>query len=211
MINIFFEIDRLRTSLEAKNVDTRTINSIAAKARNEIISLIEREGEQSIQEAVEIGVDARSVDFINELRLDMVHQEVTTDSGLLDFSTPPKPMLPFLLNNAKVTKDGSGLYKVIPIGKHDTGRPPISNSIHDAQRRITAERAEQAKARQKQIAPKDSQVFRTATSKQNPGTDWVLPAQKKDFTEAVQEINNRLHARIEGQVRDIIDGYIDMY
>ena len=60
--------------------------------------------------------------------------EITTDSGRTDFSEPPFPMLPRLLKNAKVAKDGS-LYKVIPI-KNKTDNKRISVTTEAAYENI---------------------------------------------------------------------------
>src|SRR5271167_1964277 len=95
---------------------SNTIQAILRKANTEIYQALEEHGEAAMQKAIEAGVDARSTDFINELRLNGQLMQVTTDSGNLDFPEPPRPMLPQLLKNAKPNKDGSGVHKVIPVG-----------------------------------------------------------------------------------------------
>ena len=209
MVNVFFELNRLRTTLHERGVDQRTINNVVAKAKREIDDAVEEQGGAAIELAVEAGVQKRSPEFINELRLDTLNFEVSTDSDRLDFSEPPKPMLPYLLKNAKISEDGSSLYKIIPVGKPGD-RPKVSASIIDTQKRIAAERAEQAKERQRAMAPTGSVSFRVASSKQDPTQQWVRPAQDKDFTDQVKSINEQLTETLNARIRDIIDGYLEM-
>jgi hypothetical protein len=209
MLNTFFELDRLRDYLRSKGVDETSANQIVSKASSEIDTLAQIKGEDAIDEAVSIGAQKESADFINELHLDTLNFEVKTTSGQLDFSEPPRPMLPFLLKNAKPIKDGSGVYKVIPIGKPGN-KPSFAKNIADAQRRISAERIETAKAHAKAIAPAGSQMFRTATSKQNPTEKWVQPAKEKDFTGDVAAINQNLKQSLDDSIRDIINSYMEL-
>ena len=211
MINLFFELDRLHVTLLEKGVDYETVDRIVEKAHQEINERLEEYGEQALASAVGAGVSKRSPEFINELHFDVNMGEVTTDSGRMDFSKPPSPMLPHLLKNAKPMKNGSGVYKVIPIGKQGP-RQKVSVSIVDTQKRICAERAEKASNQELSMAPVGSKVtFRTATSKQNPMEKWVQPAQEKNFTSDLREINTDLEQNLEGIIRDIILSYIDMF
>jgi len=210
VINVFFELDRLRSHLTMKGVDYRTIDSVVANARAEIDSIVKVRGEAAVDQAVQIGAEKESADFINQLRLDTLNFEVKTESGQLNFDEPPRPMLPYLLKNAKPIKDGSGVYKIIPVGKPGV-KPSFAKNIMDEQRRISAERLEAAKGRARAIAPKGSQVFRTATSKQDPTTQWVQSAKEKDFTEDMAAINQDLRNSLDDTIRDIIDSYLDMY
>ncbi len=210
MLNVFFELDRLRSHLVMKGVNESAIDSIVANARAEIDSVVSARGEEALEEAVQIGAEKESADFINQLRLDTLNFEVKTESGQLNFDEPPRPMLPYLLKNAKPIKDGSGVYKVIPVGKPGL-KPSFAKNIFDEQRRISAERVEEAKRRVKAIAPKGSQVFRTATSKQDPTTQWVQSAKEKDFTDDMAAINQNLRNSLDDTIRDIINSYMDMY
>ncbi|CAN5950523.1 unnamed protein product [Sphagnum jensenii] len=90
--------------------------------------------------------------------------EVRTESGNLEFTEPPFPMLDRLLQNAKPIKDGSGVYKVIPVGSTGNDRPKVSTNIYDAAKQINAERIENAKRQYQSIIPGKKNVqFRTAT------------------------------------------------
>ena len=210
MINVFFELDRLRVALQDQGVDDHLVNSIVAKARKEIDLAVKEQGGAAIDQAVELGVEKRSPEFINELQLDTLNFEIETESGQLDFSEPPRPMLPYLLKNAKPLADGSGVYKVIPIGK-STDKAKISASIIDTQKRITAERAEAARSQEKAVAPSGSVRFRTVTSKQDPSTQWVQPAKDKDFTSEVAAINSGLTDTLDSAIRDIISSYLERF
>jgi hypothetical protein len=118
-------------------------------------------------------------------------------------------MLPFLLKNAKPIKDGSGVYKVIPVGKAGI-KPSFAKNIIDEQRRISAERIEAAKARARSVAPTGSQIFKTATSKQDPSKSWVQPAKEKDFTDDVNAINHNLQQSMDDSIHDIIRNYMEL-
>lgn len=212
MFNVLFELDRLRVSLENKGLDPDAVDSIVSQASREIDRAFQEQGEAAMQLAIEAGVDKRSPDFINELMLDHQHMQLVTQSGNMDFSEPPAPMLPHLLKNAKPMKDGSGVYKVIPVGQPGTNRPKVSTNIYDAWKRINTERVEAAKAQYSNIAPTGSKAqFRTATSKQNAATQWVQPAKKKDFTEDVQGINSDLTHSMESIIRGIIQDYEESF
>ena len=210
MVNVFFELDRLRSYLVSKGIDADTVEQVISRAHGEINTISVMRGEEAIDEAVSVGAQKESADFINDLRLDTVHFEVKTESGQLNFDEPPRPMLPFLLKNAKPMKDGSGVYKVIPVGKPGN-KPSFAKNIVDEQRRISAERHETARARARAIAPTGSQIFRTASSKQDPQTQWVQSAKEKDFTEDVAAINQNLRSSLDDSIRDIINSYMEMY
>jgi hypothetical protein len=212
MPNIFFELDRLKVSLENKGLDSETVERIMQKASSEIGSAFSAHGEAALQQAIEAGVSKRSADFINDLKLDSINMQLTTQSGNLDFSEPPFPMLPKLLQGAKPIKDGSGVYKVIPVGAPSSNRPKIATNIYDAWKQVNTERLEAAKAQYDRVAPKGSKTqFRTATSKQNANTQWVMPAKNKDFSEDVSSINKGLEVSMEETIRDIIRNYEESF
>lgn len=210
MISIFLEVDRLRSALRGRGFEESIIEHIAAKAEKEISLAIRDRLDSALEIAIQSGVQKDSADFINDLRPRPDAFIIDTSSGMTDFSDPPFPMLDRLLaKGAKPMKDGSGVYKVIPIGG-TTGqkKPPIHTNIFDAQKAIAAERYENALTQYNKIKPKGSKVeFRTATSKQNRQTQWVLPEKKKDFTEDLAEINSMLAADYDQLVLGIIRSY----
>ena len=208
MVNITFELYKLRASLTNKGLEQEAIESIILKAQREISAAIEEQGGAAMDLAVEAGVQKRSPEFINELMMDSVNLELTTMSSTLDFSDPPFPMLSRLLQNAKPMKDGSGVYKVIPVGSKSS--KPIASNIDEVHKRINVERLENARTQYNKIAPRGSKTsFRTATSKQDPSTQWVVPAKDKDFTEEVASINSQMRESVDVIVKNIINSYED--
>ncbi len=213
MANVLFELEKLRVTLRNKGLDARAIEAIVVKAARDIADAFEEQGDAALQLAVEAGVAQRSPDFINELRVDPMNMEITTDSGNLEFHEPPYPMLNKLLQNAKPMKDGSGVYKVIPVGATGNARPKVSTNIYDAAKQINAERAENAKRQYASISPGGSKnvQFRTATSKQDANQQWVIPAKTKDFSNDMGGINKELAATMDTKIRDILRSYEELF
>lgn len=210
MVNVFLELQRLQHTLEAKGMDPENIAIIVQRAESEINSSLSEIMTAGLDQAVGIGVQKNSAEFINELRPRPDAFELETSSGRTDFSEPPFPMLDKLLQNAKPMQDGSGVYKVIPVGKPGN-RPPIHLNIMDAQKAIMAERHREAINQYKAIAPKSSKFgFRTATSKQNRDTQWVMPAQEKSFGEELTAINDSMQDSARDAILGIIQSYEDM-
>ena len=116
MIDPNSEIDRLRQRLRFKNLPETIIDEICDEAARDISRTTSDLLADAMNEAVNAGGDIGSTDFLDEIRAVRSGNsyDVTTDSGRTDFSEAPFPMLPSLLKNAKVAKDGS-LYKVIPM------------------------------------------------------------------------------------------------
>lgn len=210
MINLHLEIERLKASLRSRGLDEDTVEVLSQRAEQDILAALEEQLANAMDLAIQSGVQKDSADFINEIRPRPGAFMLETESGNTDFSEPPFPMLDKLLaNGAKPMKDGSGVYKVIPVGKpSNNSKPPIHTNIFDAQKAISAERYENAVAQYNKVAPKSSKVnFRTATSKQSRSTQWVLPAKEKDFTEDIKEINNMLDQNHDDLIMKIIRDY----
>jgi len=114
------EITRLRQSLRFKNLPEAIIDSICDEVAMEISDITTDLLAGAMSEAVEAG---QSTNFVEEIRATRNGSmfSITTQSGKTDFSEAPFPMLPKMLVNAKVAKDGS-LYKVIPL-KQKTSAP----------------------------------------------------------------------------------------
>ncbi len=210
MVNLFLEIERLKQTLRGRGLEESAVEHIAEKANLEITLALRERLDSAMEVAVQSGVQKDSADFINELRPRPDAFILETESGSTDFSDPPLPMLDKLLaKGAKPMKDGSGVYKVIPVGgQSQQPKQPVHTNIFDAQKAISAERYENAIAQYNKVAPKKSKVnFRTATSKQNRQTQWVLPEKKKDFTEDLAEINSMLAVDYDNVILDIIRSY----
>lgn len=206
MSNVMFELDKLRLVLQNKGFDGHTIESIVDKARAEIHNAFEEHGNAAMQLAIEKGVSEKSPEFINDLKLDATMMQLITDSGNLNFPQPPRPMLPQLLKNARPMKDGTGVYKVIPVGAPGKDKPKVSMSIYDSWKQLNAERIENARRQYKTVAPQESK-FRTASSKQDASTQWVKQGKDNDFSEDMRSINKELEQTMDQLVRDIIRSY----
>lgn len=210
MVNVFLELERLRATLNGRGMSEYHVGVVVNKAEAEINSRLREQMDAAMENAVQSGVQKQSSDFINELRPRPGAFQLETESGNTDFTTPPMPMLDKLLaKGAKPMKDGSGIYKVIPIGAPSRqSKPRISSNIFDAQKAIAAERYESSITQYNKIKPKGSKVeFRTATSKQNSATQWVLPAKEKDFTEDLKQLNSLLGETHDEIVMSIIRSY----
>lgn len=210
--NVQFELERLRVILLNKGLSEDIVQKIVRKAEIEIQSKLTPILDSALDKAVEAGVEKKSEDFINELRVIQTQSlfSISTDSGQTDFSTPPFPMLPRLLAGGKPSKDGTSVYRVIPVGA--SNKPKVSTNIFDAQKRIHAERVENAQRQYAQISPKGSKAnFRTASSRQNAATQWVIPGQEKDFTEDLRSINEEMHSSAEDIIREVIRDFEEGY
>ena len=207
MANVEMELQRLRMSLRARGFAEENVDIIVSKAQAEIEFEMQQSMIKAMDEAIAAGVQKQSAEFINELRPSPGAFMLETESQNTDFSTPPYPMLDKLLANAKPMSDGSGVYKVIPVGSPGK-KMPIANNIFDAQKQIATQRHEEAVAQYNKIKPGASKAnFRTATSKQSRATNWVLPAKDKDFTQDLTNIN----ASLEHESNEIIDRVIRSY
>jgi len=161
--------------------------------------------------AIAAGVQKQSADFINELRPSPGAFQLETASHNTDFSDPPYPMLDKLLSNAKPMADGSGVYKVIPVGQPGK-KKPIASNIFDAQKQIAAERHEDAVSQYNKVKPNASKGnFRTATSKQSRATNWVMPAKEKDFTTDLTDINSSLDEQFNEVIERVVGSYEDNF
>ncbi len=205
MANYVFELYKLKASLTAKGIEESTAQQIVNKAEAEIHEAMRSQMVAAEEELVAIGTDMRSADFINELRPKPGAFEMETASGNTNFSTPPYPMLANLLKGAKPIKDGSGVYKVIPIGG-DGPKPSIAMNIYDVHKAQLVQQQEKLKAKSTRGAGAKPS-FKTVTSKQDASINWVYPAQPKDFNEDISRVNNGLKASLEELVQSIIREY----
>jgi hypothetical protein len=209
-MNLLFELDRLRQTLRTKGLPDGIIEGIVNRASAEIHDAMRQHTETAMQSAIEAGVGKDSAQFINELQIDSNLMQLVTESGNTSFPEPPKPMLPHLLKNAKPLRDGSGVYKVIPVGSPSRQPKKTSMNIYDSMKQVNAERVEAAKEKYNSVAPRASK-FRTATSKQDASTRWVQPAKEQDFSEEMRNINRELELNIEQLVRDIVRNYEESF
>lgn len=242
MIDANSEIQRLRQSLRFKNYSEAVIDSICDDVSAEISDLTTDILASAMSEAVSAG---QSMDFVQEIKTVRSGStfDIATQSGKTDFSEAPFPMLPKMLQNAKVAKDGT-LYKVIPVKQKTSapGRTAVFSDaalidIENARRQAKADRTNQGrnssspdamrgmdtfsamqviqKSRQKFEAPSKAKVeqvnFRTATSKQDPNTQWVNPGKQEDMGQTLRNINANLHDAIDNTIMEVIRKYEGEY
>ena len=247
MLDANAEIDRLKQRLRMKNLSEKVCDKICDEVSRDISIATSDILADAMNQAVNAGGDIASTEFIDELKAIRGGNgfDIITASGQTDFSEPPFPMLPRLLQNAKVAKDGS-LYKVIPIrmksGKTDS-RVAVTTeaayqNINDA--RYRAKEAREADkessrslspdalkggdifatmmslntSRTKQKRERNTEpviAFKTASSKQDPNTQWVQPGKTKNMSGQLREINMNMHDSIDTVIKDTIRMYEDMY
>lgn len=203
--------------LELSHLSIEEQEDMRQQIVGDISSVIKSLVSSAISELQDLGVE----DAITHLELSGVsgYPELRSDTGNFDFSTPPTPMLPWLLKNAKVAKDGT-LYKRIPIGgggSKEKRTKDISSGIdrmnsispmEDMASEMAASFNAGATPIKKMVEKQGGEVhFRTATSKQDPSKDWVLPSKEQNLSFQVQAINQRLRADIDLEVEAIIRGY----
>ena len=250
MLDANAELQRLRSRLRFKNLSDKIIDEICDEASMQIQQMTADILADAMNEAVNAGADIPSVEFIDDIRSIRSGStfDIITESGKTDYSEPPFPMLPSLLKNAKVAKDGS-LYKVIPMkqsnsNKSDKRVAPTTEAafiaIQDARMQAKAQKdqehgrlssspdamkgmdtvsAMQNILRSRSVTPKEKYTpsnepvmnFRTASSKQDPNSQWVRPGKSINMGPALRSINERLHYEIDKAIESIIRSYEDMY
>lgn len=251
MLDANMEINSLRQRLRFKNLSETVIDSICDDVAREIASLSTDILADAAEEAVRAGQDVRSAEFINEVRINTAGggYEIGTASGRLDFSEPPFPMLPKLLKNGKIAKDGSQ-YKVIPLrakgikrsgGIIDVTTEAALKNINEARIAAKQERdamkerlntssspqamkgmstlaalqaissARKAFPTMREKSTEPVTEFRTASSKQDPGTKWVNPGKDANMDRAIHDINSRLQISLDNVIADTIRRYEGAY
>lgn len=232
MLNVEDEISRFRSTLRLRDMPADLIDGVCDEIRDKIRVESYDVLESAIQEAHEAGEDYRLEDFVYQLRAVRIgdYYKITTDSGKTNFSTPPFPMLPRLLKNAKIAKDGSR-YKVIPIA--NKGAPGLTTekamgdlnrarhemkTIRGHKKRDPSDRGEtfidlygKQRSRHKDDIQK-SHVnagvnFRTVSSKQDPNKQWVHPGKSGDMTDTLKRINDGLQQQIQDIIHEVITTY----
>lgn len=239
MLSAQVEISRLRSDLSYNEVPNWKVDKICDAVAIDINSNISDLVADALQSAVSAGVEIGADEFVRQLTVNTAGftAHITTSSGKTDFSEPPFPMLPKLLQNAKVAKDGTR-YKRIPIGKKSPKQVidvfSAASQIND--RRKLAKEAvhtDGASSRsgnplagvasfsgaltnvgKKTVAPNNAgaePTIVTATSKQDEHTQWVIPAKERNMTTTLMDINRQLELDIDGVITRVIGVYREGY
>ncbi len=216
-------LTRLRGTLALSGSSPEEIENILQSAHEEIDSTTRDLVANALENAQSAAEQKDANEFLDQITLNTTsgYLEVSTESGQLDFSTPPTPMLPWLLKNGKTSKRGT-IYAAIPIGKSngeyanvkDVGsgasavRREKSNSMADSALEIAASFGLKSTKIQKKIKdPSPVQEFRMVTSEQDPSTQWVKKAKDKDLRSDLDEINHQLRSQIEEVCREVCKKY----
>ena len=90
-----------------------------------------------------------------------------------------------------------------------TGNARIFSGLQKAQQFMARKRGESAM--QEQEAKTETSVeFRTASSKQNPSVDWVLPGKDLNMTMILEDLNMQLENNVQSTVMSIVKGYEEL-
>lgn len=204
MVDIASEINRLRQSLLSLDIEFNEVEGICRQASSEIEQTMADIAENFLNYARELVLSVGGGDVVDQLEIVQrgEYPAITTNSGSTDFTVPELHMLPHLLKNAKMSKDGT-LYKVIPIG-HSNNRP---KDIFSAYQNVNQSR-QMANINQRDMNKNKREItFRTATSKQDPGSQWVLPPRNYDIAMFLIDINSQLEVAVDSSVLDIVAVY----
>lgn len=240
MLSPDLEINRLRWNLSNKGWQSQELDAICDQAAADINTIILDVVSGATAEAIEYAEAIGADDFIDDLDIVESGSifQIRTRSGKTDYSRSRKEMLQHLLKNAKTAQDGSK-YKVIPM--RDKQKFDIGTSMFDTMKKVDAAQQEaktaivdnnqnNRSARANQMAYQFRQSmkrsmlddnkkvndgpvtgFRTASSKQNADTQWVIPEKDVDMTQFLAELNNRIEDTIEQSVVFIIKSYEEEY
>ena len=162
---------------------------------------------------------------------------ITTDSGLSDFSEPPFPMLSHLLRGGKVAKDGSVYRRIpipknrqssrattsyqaneqrsamLQAAKDKLNDEILGNHIPDPTMAAKSYASAYQSTRPTKIRDRVRKTASgpvgivTASSKQNPATQWVLPQKDHDMTGILADINANLRQTIDAIVANVLAEY----
>lgn len=221
------KLSSLRHHLRSLDIDPEVIDSVIDEATEEIRSVMQEIVERAVNEAEEYGSSIGAEEFLSQIKLDASsgYIQISTDSGLTDFSKPAYPMLPWLLNKSKISKDGSR-YRVVPVGgvsSNPKPTPPAKDiasglqamSAENAPVTSMAERMAEAfglgasssiTERQQPISAERPE-FRTASSKQDAARQWVVPPRSLDMTGTLMTLNATIRSEIDAECDKILNKY----
>lgn len=235
MLNAQTEIGRLRHLLLYGEVPIWKVDKICLSAAQEIdagvTQLVADALEDVAIEAVKIGAD----EFVQQLTVQEIggRYEITTSSGITDFSEDSKSMIPDLLKNADISKDGHR-YKRIPVGK-PSGRMKLD--IFDVQQNIDRARRQAdvdttnnrsdnpgrsvatfSGALDMSLLKKRHSIpevggevdIKTVTDKQDQSSQWVRPAKDMDMTALLGQTNKQLEQDVDNVIKGVIYKYESM-
>ena len=151
------ELEKLRHVLQGKGLPPVAVDNLTQQAEREINNKVADILDETHNHAVDVVSQIGDYELGARIVIKLVGSQyvVTTSDETTDFSLPALPMLPRLLKNAKMAKDGS-LYKVIPIGKKSSSTTNLDQVHHQRNLNIQTARAERDVARQRQTPDDDT-------------------------------------------------------
>jgi len=234
MINIGFELQLIEQEIFNQTGQYHYARDKADELRSSIDALASNTVSDYLSQAVDYAEDIRAYDFAELVDIRELYDgvyEITTVNGQTDFSVPEIKMLPHLLKNGKTSKEGV-TYKTIPIseGQSQTSRSTsVFDILKERQGTLDKKRADirakktslsqsisdmRAGLRGNKAGPLFQQKTRsgetkfvTATSKQDPNKDWVIPKKDKDMTSFLSDLNYRLSRELENTIQDEIKNF----
>jgi len=225
-------LDTLKWSLSSRGYDDDDVRTILLLAKDEMTDGIKALIESCVQEIVDNANSMESDDFLSQVKLisENGYVQISTDSGLTDFSKPAIPMLSSILKNGKTSKDGS-IYKVVPIGKNpfnkqdnklikntDAGIKALSSVSREGKslEQTTVDMAvsfgmaasSMISSKKDSSSLQDNSIsFRTASSNQDPNSSWVIPRKEENMTNLVYEINNKIRYGTDDIIENVVRKY----
>lgn len=230
MLDVDIELARLRWKLHDKGYDYSYIDAICRSANEEISNSILDIVSNASAEAVSYAENIGATDFfadIDVVQLGTSSFAIKTRSGRTDYSIDRVENLNNLLKNAKTAPDGSK-YKVIPVkDKPKMGTSSFENMreqsrvakvarenlANNTKARISEKAnaiADQMRANAQGMMKKDTGGavhMYTASSKQNAGSQWVIPEIDRDMTQYLNELNDNINTAIDYAIYDTVNRY----
>jgi hypothetical protein len=228
MINKQIQLFRLRQVLRDYGVESQEIESIVREANDLISESVDSVVQAAIEDAVSYADEQGALRFAEDIIVDDIgdYKRISSRTGSFIYENPQIHNLPNLLKNAEVSKDGT-LYKKIPVGKpaarssFDVTRAQsnvqaearkslvgknMAKRVSQLNESMTARVQERLKARN--IKTSQQPEIRTATSKQDASTQWVIPEKTIDLTDYIENINQNIQQSTDDIIVSVIDSYM---
>ena len=223
----------LSSGMSEEDADSRC-DAAAQELSDSLADLISNTLQTAEQKGIEIG----ATDFVAELRVNSMGGDwtVTTDSGRVDFSSGPWPMLPGLLKKGKISKEGYR-YTRVPMGMskstpkdsmsastqrqevlaqakakisdeilHSDSSPDVNAAARDFAAAYNSTRKPKHKDRKTTYSGKPTHWV-TASEKPSSKAKWIQPAKDQDASSIIAEANNELQQSVQELIGQIIARY----
>lgn len=223
-------IGRITRSLEETEQSPELIMLSLDEAGEAIDEVCASLLEGAVYEAVDYAISIGANRFLELLTVEDQSDGffISTATGETDFSTDEVPMLDHLVAGGKKGKDGSR-YRVIPV---------YQGASVDDKKKIAHSLIEQMKSRQKDLEhkrymsgvdsvkdaakslasgiiskevsiPKHSGAVNLRTASENQSPDkWAIPAQDRDMSQFLAELNRKLKEDIYLAVEEVVNLYV---